>query len=210
MQKNLQLLLQGLYDAVKWFHEGFILEFNIINGRVIMTKKNILKSFIFALSFLSFFAAISVHAKEDCSEALIRALTEEGLSEQQIDTICKKIKQYSKPEIKLSAIEETTRTVVEALINGDEEVLRKLYSHNNRFFIRNINNYYPDFNSTQLDDYDFDIKDNTAIITRYSDRNIKFKLHMVNKENDVYLWEEIRRFPSEKPKKKNLFDSFFD
>ncbi len=44
-----------------------------------MTKKNILKYCIFALSLLSFFAAISVYAEEDCSKALIRALTEEGL-----------------------------------------------------------------------------------------------------------------------------------
>jgi len=154
-----------------------------------MTKKNILKYCIFALSLLSFFAAISVYAEEDCSKALIRALTEEGLSEQQINIICKKVKQYSepeikldgKPEIKLSPIEETARTVVEALINGDDELLRKLYSFNNRFFLRNLSNYYPDFNSTELDDYDFDIEGNTAIITRYSDRNIKFKLHMVNK-----------------------------
>ena len=111
-----------------------------------MTKKNILKYCIFALSLLSFFAAISVYEEEDCSKALIRALTEEGLSEQQINIICKKVKQYSepeikldnKPEIKLSPIEETARTVVEALINVDEEVLRKLYSHNNRFWIRNL------------------------------------------------------------------------
>ena len=183
-----------------------------------MTKKYILKSFIFALSMLSFFAAIAVYAEEDCSEALIRALTEEGLSEQQIDSICKKFKQYGKseikpsgkPHIKLSAIEETARTVVEALINADEEVLRKLYSHNNRFFIRNLNNYYPDFNSTRLDDYDFDIEGNTVIITRYSDRDIKFRLHMVNKGDDVYLWEEIRRVSIKKPEKKSFFDSFFD
>jgi len=183
-----------------------------------MTKKNILKYCIFALSLLSFFAAISVYAEEDCSKALIRALTEEGLSEQQINIICKKVKQYSepeikldgKPEIKLSPIEETARTVVEALINGDDELLRKLYSFNNRFFLRNLSNYYPDFNSTELDDYDFDIEGNTAIITRYSDRNIKFKLHMVNKGNDEYLWEEIRHVPIEKPERKSLFDSFFD
>jgi hypothetical protein len=194
-----------------------------------MTKENILKYCIFALSLLSFFAATSVYAEEDCSEALIRALTEEGLSEQQIDTICIKVKQYSKPEIrpdskpeirpdgkpeiKLSAIEETARTVVQALIDADDELLRKLYSHNNRFFLRNLSNYYPDFNSTRLDDYDFDIEGNIVIITRYSDRNIKFKLYMVNKGNDEYLWEEIRRVSIDKSQdkgRKSLFDYFFD
>ena len=183
-----------------------------------MTKKNILKYCIFVLSMLSFFAALSVYAEEDCSEALIRALTEEGLSEQQIDSICKKFMQYSKseikpagkPEVKLSAIEQTARTVVEALIDADEEELRKLYSHNNRFFIRNLNNYYPDFNSTRLDDYDIDIQGNTAIITRYGERDTKFKLHMVNNGNDVYLWEEIRRVSTKKPERKSLFDAFFD
>ena len=65
-----------------------------------MTKKNILKYCIFVLSMLSFFAALSVYAEEDCSEALMRALTEEGLSEQQIDSICKKFNQYSKSETK--------------------------------------------------------------------------------------------------------------
>ena len=194
-----------------------------------MTKKNILKFCIFALSLLSFFAAISVYAEEKCSEALIRALTEEGLSEQQINTICKKIrlyssseikqysssdfKKYNNPEIKLSPIEEFARTVVEALINGDEELLRKLYSPNNRFFLRNLNNYYPDFNSTELDDYDFDIEGNTAIITKFSDRKFKYKLHMVNKGNDEYLWEEIRHAQLNKSydkKKKSLFDYFSD
>jgi hypothetical protein len=194
-----------------------------------MTTKNILKYCIFALSLLSFFAAISVYAEEDCSKALIRALTEEGLSEEQINSICIKFKQYSKheiklnrkseikqdskPEIKYSPIEETARTVVEALINGDDELLRKLYSPNNRFFPRNLKTYYPDFNSTELDDYDFDIEGNTAIITRYSDRNIKFKLHMVNKGNDEYLWEEIRQVKiddSQKKGRKSLFDYFLD
>ena len=64
-----------------------------------------------------------------------------------------------------------------------------------------------------MDDYDFDIEGNTAIITRYSDRNIKFKLHMVNKGNDEYLWEEIRRVPTDKSQdkgRKSLFDYFFD
>ena len=182
------------------------------------TKKNILKYCIFALSLLSFFAAISVYAEEDCSEALIRALTEEGLSEEKINIICKKIrlyskheiKQYGKPEIKLPPIEETARTVVEALINGDDELLRKLYSPNNRFFPRNLSNYYPDFEQTTLDDYNFFIEGNSAIITKKIDPNIKFKLHMVNKGNDEYLWEEIRHVPIDKPKKKSLFDSFFD
>ena len=194
-----------------------------------MTKKNILKYCIFALSLLSFFAAILVYAEEDCPEALIRALTEEGLSTQQIDSICIKFKQYQKPEIKpntkpeikpdgkpeikLSAIEKTVRTVVQALIDADDELLRKLYSHNNRFFPRNLTNYYPDFNSTRLDDYNFDIEGNIVIITRFSDRSIKFKLHMVNKGNDEYLWEEIRRVKIDKSQdkgRKSLFDYFFD
>jgi hypothetical protein len=101
-----------------------------------MTKKNILKICVSALSLLSLFASISVYAEEGCSEALIRALTEEGFSEEQINIICLKIKQYSKPEIemdskseiemhskpeiKMSAIEGTAQTVVEALINGNE------------------------------------------------------------------------------------------
>lgn len=194
-----------------------------------MAKKNILKFCIFALSLLSIFAAISVHAEEECSEALIRALTEEGLSEQQINTICKKIRLYSsseikqfsssdfkkhtEPEIELSPIEEFARTVVEAFINGDEELLRKLYSPNNRFFLRNLNNYYPDFNSTKVEDYDFDIEGTSANITKFSDRKIQFKLQMVNKGNDEYLWEEIRRvqfYKSYDKKKKTLFDYFSD
>ena len=191
-----------------------------------MTKKNILNFCILALSLLLFSATISVYAEEDCSEALIRALKEEGLSEQKIETICKKLRIYSDPEVKqyktsdftpyrdpdieLSPIEETALTIVEALINADDEVLRKLYSPNNRFFLRNLNRYYEEFNSTESDDYDFDTEGNVVTITRYSDRDIKFRLHMVNKGNDEYLWEEIRRTSIAKPKKKSLLDVFFD
>lgn len=194
-----------------------------------MTKKNILKICISALSLLWFFASISVYAEQGCSEALIRALNEEGFSEEQIEIICLKIRQYnkpeieldskaeiqldSKPEIKMTAIERTAKTIVQALINGNEDLLRELYHRNNRFFLRNLENYYPEFKNTKLDDYDITFDGNTAIITKIGDQTVQYKLHMVDKGNDEYLWEEIRHAQfgeSYDKKKKSLADYFFD
>jgi hypothetical protein len=64
-----------------------------------------------------------------------------------------------------------------------------------------------------LDDYAFTFDGNTAIITKIIDPTIQYKLHMVNKGHDEYLWEEIRHAQFDKPydkKKKSLADYFFD
>ena len=75
------------------------------------------------------------------------------------------------------SVVETARTIVKAIIDGNEKKVGELYDPNMGFFISDMKNFYPILADTNISDYKFlkVLDKNIAFITRSDGKPITFK-----------------------------------